>query len=109
MPKRKSKDNSRAIPAEPEVYGDPSPLYSSPPPRSPNQSIDIMAPPANPALAIAMHFAEPPSERSTAELLCALPHLKRASRTQVGNVIWSLPRLLDAARHSQYPVGRKHL
>jgi hypothetical protein len=78
MPKRKSKRNSKAIPAEPEVYGDPSPLYPSPPPRSPNQSIDITAPPENPELTIAMHFAETASERSTAELLWALPHLKAA-------------------------------
>jgi hypothetical protein len=67
MPKRKSKRISKAIPAEPEVYGDPSPLYPSQPPRSPNQSIDITVPPEK--LAIAVHFAETGNERSTAELL----------------------------------------
>jgi hypothetical protein len=39
-------------------------------------TVDITAPPENPELAIAMHFAETATERSTAELLWALPLLK---------------------------------
>jgi hypothetical protein len=78
MPKRKSKRIYKAIPAEPEVYGDPPQLYPSPPPSPKHSSVDITAPPENPELAIAMHFAETANERSMAELLWALPHLKKA-------------------------------
>jgi hypothetical protein len=57
-----------------------------------------------------MHFAETASERSTAELLWALPHLTLC-RVQVGNVVWSLLGLLDATRQQRaiLLVGRKHL
>ena len=78
MPKRTIKRSSKAIPAKPKVYGDPSPLYPSPPPSPKHRSVDITAPPGNPELAIAMHFAETATERSMAELVWALPHLKGA-------------------------------
>jgi hypothetical protein len=60
MPKQKSKPNSKA--AKPKVRGDPPPLYSSPPPSPKHPAVDITAPPENPELAIAMHFAETATE-----------------------------------------------
>jgi hypothetical protein len=72
MPKQRIKSSSVADPARPEVE------FPPPTTRSPNQSIDITAPPENPELAIAMHFAETANDRSTTELLWALPHLKGA-------------------------------
>ena len=73
--------------------------------------VDLTAPPENPELAIAMHFAETATERSTAELLWVLPLLKELCRARVGNAIWSLPRLRDASRQKSaiLLVGRKHL
>ena len=72
-------------------------------------AVDITAPPENPELAIAMHFAETASERSTAELLWALPHLKGAmsrSDRQCGLVSAEIARRQQAeARRS--PRGTK--
>jgi hypothetical protein len=71
--------------------------------------VDLTAPPENPELAIAMHFAETASERSTAELLWALPHLKGAmprSDRQCGLVSAEIVRRQQAeVRHS--PGGTK--
>ena len=84
-------------------------MSAIPPPKHP--AVDITSPPENPELAIAMHFAETASERSTAELLWALPHLKGANRVQIDNVVWSPLRLRDARRQKPAVllVGRKHL
>ena len=86
-------------------------MSSSPPPSPKHPVVDLTAPPENPELAIAMHFAETATERSTAELLWGLPLLKGAmprSDRQCGR---SLPRLLDASRQKSTTllVGRKHL
>src|ERR1700722_6583217 len=84
-------------------------MSSSPPPSPKHPVVDLTAPPENPELTIAMHFAETATERSTAELLWALPHLKGAmprSDRQCGLVSAEIVR-----RHktSVKPVGRKHL
>ena len=73
--------------------------------------VDLTAPPENPELAIAMHFTETATERSTGELLRALPLLKEAmprSGRQCDLVSAEIARRQQAeVRHS--PVGRKHL
>jgi hypothetical protein len=66
MPKPTIKRSSRAIPTKPTVYGDPSPLYPSPPPSPKHPVVDLTALPENPELAIAMRLAETAAERSTA-------------------------------------------
>jgi hypothetical protein len=78
-------------------------------PSSKHPAVDITASPENPELAIAMRFAETASDRSTAELLWALPHLKELCCAQVGNVVRSLLRLLDASKHKPaIRAGRNH-
>jgi hypothetical protein len=65
-------------------------------PSSKHPAVDITASPENPELAIAMRFAETASDRSTAELLWALPHLKGLC-------------LLDASKHKPaIRAGRNH-
>ena len=78
-------------------------------PSSKHPAVDLTAPPENPELAIAMHFAETATERSTAELLWALPLLKGAmprSGRQYDLVSAEIARRQQA---SAKPVGRKHL
>jgi hypothetical protein len=86
------------------------PRHPSPPPSPKHSVVDLTAPPENLELAIAMHFAETATERSTAELLWVLPLLKELCRARVGNAIWSLPRLRDASRQKSaiLLVGRKN-
>ena len=71
--------------------------------------VDLTAPPENPELAIAMHFTETATERSTAELLWALPLLKEAmprSGRQCDLVSAEIARRQQAeVRHS--PRGTK--
>ena len=82
-------------------------MSAIPSPKHP--AVDITSPPENPELAIAIHFAETVTERSTAELLWALPHLKGAmprSGQQYGLVAGEIARRQKAkARHS--PRGTK--
>jgi hypothetical protein len=84
-------------------------MSSSPPPSPKHPVVDLTAPPENPELAIAMHFAETASERSTAELLWALPLLKGAmprSGRQCDRVSAEIARRQQAeVRHS--PRGTK--
>ena len=73
--------------------------------------VNLTAPPENPELAIAMHFAETATERSTAELLWALPPLKGAmprSDRQCDLVSAEIARRHKAELRKK-PVGRKHL
>ena len=84
-------------------------MSSSPPPSPKHPVIDLTAPPENPELAIAMHFAETATERSTAELLWTLPLLKGAmprSGRQYDLVSAEIARRQQAeVRHS--PRGTK--
>jgi hypothetical protein len=84
-------------------------MSSSPPPSPKHPVVDLTAPPENPELAIAMHFAETATERSTAELLWALPLLKGAmprSGRQCDRVSAEIARRQQAeVRHS--PRGTK--
>ena len=86
-------------------------MSAIPPPKHP--MVDITAPPENPELAIAMHFVETATERTTAELLWALPHLKGAmprSSRQCDLVSAEIARRQQAqARHPRLRVSRKHL
>jgi hypothetical protein len=113
MPKRTVKRSSEAIPAKPKVYDGSPPLYPSPPPSPKHPMVDITAPPENPELAIAMHFVETATERTTAELLWALPHLKGAmprSSRQCDLVSAEIARRQQAqARHPRLRVSREHL
>lgn len=68
--------------------------------------------PENLELAIAMHFAETATERSTAELLSALPLLKGAmprSRRQCDLVSAEIARRQQAQARHLRPRGTKHL
>ena len=90
--------------------GDPPPLYPPAPLKRP--AVDITALPENPELAIAMHFAETATERSTAELLWALPHLNGAmprSGRQCGLVSEEIARRHKASgksRGTKTPIMR---
>src|SRR3984957_6673155 len=81
-------------------------MSSSPPPSPKHPVVDLTAPPENPELTIAMHFAETATERSTAELLWALPHLKGAmprSGRQCDRVSAEIARRQQAeVRHSPH-------